>query len=204
MKTVKKILFAFTLLIGVTINAQTVSRLYSTVNAPTRTPARTDNKIQVYSGNGGVLDAASSIGYKEGNNSPGTKIPSDTSAYFTVYGNLNALGGLAYQYKVDSATKFKMKPFQSYIDFKHTETNDTLWLPPVGAAYAGKVVTVKNSSVNSLVIVGYSKAEYIDTANVYTLTTKKVMSFMITGLSAPTGTVAATNKLNPSYIRLNN
>lgn len=193
----KTVLVAFTFLISTASFAQS-TRLYSTQPAPTRSPARYTNNLQIHVGSG-VLVAPSSIGYAEGANSLGTTIPSDSSAFFYVYGNLNALGGVSYKYKVDSIQVYTMTSYENFINVKLLpgSGNDTILLP---AATAGKIVTIKNSTLATIYVKGRLRTEYIDTLVTYSIAKKGTLNLCGTGLTSPTGTVVATNKLNPSWI----
>lgn len=194
----KTILLMFALCVSLATEAQQ-SLFYSITPAPLRTTARTDNNVPMYSGSGNFVNA-SSIGYVEGANSAGTLVPSDTAAKFTVYSNLNALGGVSFKYKVDSIQVFIMSTYENFVDVKLVPLgggNDTILLP---AASKGKTVTIKNSTLNTIYVKGKLRSEYIDTLVTIAILKKATLNLVGTGLTAPTGTVVATNKLNPSWI----
>ena len=183
----------------------------SAVNAAyptTRATPRASNIVMGYA-NGGNLTALNAIGVFDGAYSLGTTNTSDTLSGVRVFGNLNALGGMAFQVAVDSAALYKVQVYAQTIIAKHNGT-DSIYLPSTaslkslyGNVYnptgAGAIITVINTGTVGIFVRGNLRGEYVDTATTYGIPQRSAKSFIFTGLSVPTSTVVSANKLNATW-----
>lgn len=218
MKTkISKIVTILSLIIGFNSFAQFNASNLIAAYPTTRAVTRPSNIVMAY-GVGGNLIAVNAIGVKDGAYSLGTTNTNDTTSVFNVYGNLNALGGVAFQYEIDSsATPYKMQYYTKHLTVKGYASVDTVFLPSTASlkAFYGSnsaatntttvtsfpVFTIKNALAIPIYLKGSTRAEYIDTTTTYTLAARASISLIFTGLSAPTSTVVATNKINASFVK---
>lgn len=213
MKTqISKISTAISLMIILTscafaqFSPSTLSAVYPT----TRSVSRADNVSMAYA-NGGNLTALNCIGVLDGAYSTGTTNSSDTLSYFKDYGNFMALGGVSFQWAVDSVALYKIKYYAQTVTVKNNNATDSVYLPSTASlksfygntnnpSGAGAIITVINKTTATIFVRGNLRSEYVDTATTYGVPQRSAKTFMFSGLGAPTSTVVANNKLNSTWV----
>ena len=170
-------------------NPSAVNAVYPT----TRSVTRPSNIVMAYA-NGGNLTALNVIGAYDGAYSSGTTNTSDTLSYFRDYGSFMALGGVSFQYAVDSVATYKVPYFAQTVALKSFYGN------PQNPSGSGAMITIVNKTSNTIFVRGNLRTEYVDTATTCGIPQRSAKTFMFSGLAAPTSTVVANNKINSTWI----
>ena len=187
-------------------NPSAVNAVYPT----TRSVTRPSNIVMAYA-NGGNLTALNVIGAYDGAYSSGTTNTSDTLSYFRDYGSFMALGGVSFQYAVDSVATYKVPYFAQTVAVKLVNSTDSIYLPstsalksfygnPQNPSGSGALITIVNKTSNTIFVRGNLRTEYVDTATTCGIPQRSAKTFMFSGLAAPTSTVVANNKINSTWI----
>jgi hypothetical protein len=187
-------------------NPSAVGAVYPT----TRTVPRADNVVLAYA-NGGNLTALNCIGVLDGAYSSGTTNTNDSLSYFKDYGSFMALGGVAFQFAVDSVALYKVKYYSQTVAVKNNQQTDSVYLPSTASlksfygntnnpSGAGAIITIVNKTSNTIFVRGNLRTEYVDTATTCGIPQRSAKTFMFSGLAAPTSTVVANNKINSTWI----